>query len=197
MSGGSFFVHLTGKAHKAARPYPPTSHRGLFKRRSIGYHQGNAKMDGAMTRSLTVALAALLTLSACGAVRDSRLNPFNWFGRSEPVETIRVVEKADPRPLIGDVLSMSVEAYSSGVIVRATGRTETQGWWDAELIEAKTDDPSKLVLEFRLLPPIVRTDVNTPRSREVTDAKTLSPTRLEYITSITVQGANNARATRR
>jgi hypothetical protein len=154
-------------------------------------------MDGAMTRSLTVALAALLTLSACGAVRDSRINPFNWFGRSEPVETVTLIEKADPRPLIGDVLSMSVEPYSGGAIVRATGRTDTQGWWDAELVEAKTDDPGKLVLEFRLLPPIVATDVNTPRSREVTVAKTLSPGRLEYISSITVQGATNARATRR
>lgn len=155
-------------------------------------------MDGAMTRSMTVALAALLTLSACGGVRESRLNPFNWFGGSEPTETITiVVDKADPRPLVGDVLSMSVEPYSGGAIVRATGRTETQGWWDAELVEAETDDPGKLVLEFRLLPPIVRTDVNTPRSREITVAKTLSPTRLEYISSIVVQGANNARATRR
>lgn len=154
-------------------------------------------MDGAMTRSLTLALAALLTLSACGAVRDSRLNPFNWFGQSESVEAIRVVEKVDPRPLVGDVLSMSVEPYSGGAIVRATGRTETQGWWAAELVEAKTDDPSKLVFEFRLLPPLVQSDVNTPRSREVTVAHTLTPSRLEYITSITVQGANNARATRR
>lgn len=154
-------------------------------------------MDGAMKRSMTVALAALLTLSACGAMRDSRLNPFNWFGRSEPTETVAVVEKADPRPLVGDVLSMSVEPYSGGAIVRATGRTETQGWWDAELVEAKTDDPTNLVLEFRLLPPIVDSDVNTPQSREVTVAMTLSPARLEYISSITVQGANNARATRR
>ena len=154
-------------------------------------------MDGAMTRSMTVALAALLTLTACGAVSQSRLNPFNWFGRSAPTETIALVEKVDARPLISDVLSMSVEPYSGGAIVRATGRSETQGWWDAELVEAKTDDPSKLVFEFRLLPPVIQTDVNTPRSREVTVAVTLSPTRLEYITSIAVQGANNARATRR
>ena len=154
-------------------------------------------MDGTMTRSLTVALAALLTLSACGAVRDSRLNPFNWFGRSEPAQTVLVVQQSDPRSLIADVVSMSVEPYSAGAIVRATGRTETQGWWDAELVEAKTDDPGKLVLEFRLLPPLIKSDVNTPRSREVTAAITLTNNRLEYISSITVQGANNARATRR
>jgi len=154
-------------------------------------------MDGAMTRSMTVALAALLTLTACGAVRDSRLNPLNWFGQSAPTESITLVEKADPRTLVDDVLSMSVEPYSGGAIVRATGRTNTQGWWAAELVEAETDDPGVLVLEFRLLPPIVQTDVNTARSREVTVAMTLSPTRLADISSITVQGANNARATRR
>ncbi|MEL6453077.1 MAG: hypothetical protein AAFQ19_17640, partial [Pseudomonadota bacterium] len=39
-------------------------------------------------RVLTVTLlTAALILSACAAVRDSRVNPFNWFGRgqSEPV----------------------------------------------------------------------------------------------------------------
>lgn len=154
-------------------------------------------MDGAMIRLTSVALAALLTLSACGAVRESRLNPFNWFGRSAPVETTAVVEKVDPRLLVSDVVSMSVEPYSGGALVRATGRTDTQGWWDAELVEAKTDDPDKLVLEFRLLPPLINTDVNTARSREITAAYALSPARLENIRSITVQGAKNARATRR
>lgn len=150
-----------------------------------------------MTRSITVALAALLTLTACGAVRDSRLNPFNWFGKSAPTETINILEKVDPRLLVADVVSMSVESYSGGAIVRATGRAETQGFWDAELVEAKTDDPEQLVLEFRMLPPLVRGDISTARSREVTAAITFTPSRLENIRSITVQGANNARATRR
>jgi hypothetical protein len=156
-------------------------------------------MDVPMSRSLTVALAAMLFLTSCGFVRESRLNPFNWFGRSEQTETVAAVgADEDPRPLVDDVISMQIEPYSTGVIVRATGITPTQGWWDAELVEAKLEeeDPSHLVLEFRLLPPPAATPVNTPRSREVTVAKTVSVNRLENIRQITVQGARNARTSR-
>lgn len=151
-----------------------------------------------MTRSLTAALIALLVLTSCGKVRDSRLNPFNWFGRSEQTETLQTVQKpADPRPLVGDVVSMNVEPYSGGAIVRATGISPTQGYWDAELVEVENDEPGHLILEFRLFPPVAEQGVNTPRSREVTVAMTLSPARLESISRITVQGASNARTTRR
>lgn len=151
-----------------------------------------------MTRSLTVALIGLLVLTSCGRISESRLNPFNWFGRSEPTEAIQTVAKPqDPRLLVADVVSMTVEAYSGGAIVRATGITPTQGWWQAELVEAETDEPGHLVLEFRVFPPLVEQGVNTPRSREVTVATTLSPGRLEDISRITVQGTNNARTTRR
>lgn len=148
-----------------------------------------------MTRTLTVALASLLVLASCGFMRESRLNPFNWFGRSEQAERVVVAEEPqDPRFLVENVVSMDVEPYSGGVIVRAKGITPTQGWWDAELVELEDDDPSHLVLEFRLLAPLTQTDVNTPRSREVVVATTLSPQRLEYINRITVQGATNARS---
>ncbi|MCF8486405.1 MAG: hypothetical protein K9G71_14445 [Rhodobacteraceae bacterium] len=151
-----------------------------------------------MTRSLTAALIALLVLTSCGKVRDSRLNPFNWFGRSEQTETLQTVQKpADPRPLVADVVSMNVEPYSGGAIVRATGISPTQGYWDAELVELENDEPGHLILEFRLFPPVAEQGVNTPRSREVTVAMTLSPARLENISRITVQGASNARTTRR
>lgn len=156
-------------------------------------------MDVPMPRSLTVALAALLILTSCGFVRESRLNPFNWFGRSERTETVAAVgAETDPRPLVEDVVSMAVEGYSTGVIVRATGITPTQGWWNAELVEAtlEDEDPTHLVLEFRLVPPPSPTPVNTPRSREVTVAKTLSLSRLDNISQITVQGARNARTSR-
>jgi len=154
-------------------------------------------MDAPMSRSLALALAALLVLAACGSVRDSRLNPFNWFGRSEPTELIVLPERrADPRPLVEDVVTMQVESYSGGAIVRATGITPTQGWWDAELVEAESDEPGHLILEFRIVPPLTDTAVNTPRSREVTVALTLTPQKLRSINRVTVQGANNARTAR-
>jgi hypothetical protein len=151
-------------------------------------------MDLPMTRSLTALLAALMLLSACG----TRLNPFNWFGRSQPVETVAVVDpKADPRALIETVESMSVESYSGGAIVRATGITPSQGYWDAELVEVPDQPDGQLLLEFRVFPPVTPTQANTPRSREITAAITLSPAKLEYISKITVQGASNARSSGR
>ena len=36
-----------------------------------------------MRFSVTAVLATSLILSACAGVRESRFNPFNWFGRSE------------------------------------------------------------------------------------------------------------------
>ncbi|MCU0900890.1 MAG: hypothetical protein MUC82_10415 [Cypionkella sp.] len=152
-----------------------------------------------MKRSVTAALVSVLVLTSCGAVRDSRLNPFNWFGRSEPVQAAAgpLVERRDPRLLVADVASLVIEPYSAGAIVRATGVMETQGWWEAELVEVEQEDPSHLVLDFRILPPVTPTPVNTVRSREVTVAMTLTPRRLETITRVTVQGERSARTTRR
>jgi hypothetical protein len=143
-------------------------------------------------------LSLCVLLAGCGGFRDSRLNPFNWFGRSEPRETIVLPEKAaDPRPLVAEVLSMSVEPMPGGAIVRATGRTPTQGWWKAELVPQPLTEGGALVYEFRLLPPITPTDVNTPQSREVTVAEFISDIKLDAVREIVVQGSGNARASRR
>jgi hypothetical protein len=149
-----------------------------------------------MTRALTV-LACLLILASCG---QSRLNPFNWFKRSAPVETTLVAAAPeDARALVADVLTLDIDALPGGAILRATGRTEMQGYWEAELVLREGDDadPAKPVYDFRAFPPIGRTDVNTPQSREVTVAVYLSDIDLNGVTSITVQGASNARAVRR
>lgn len=139
-----------------------------------------------------------LVLAGCGGLRESRLNPFNWFGKSQPRETIVLAEKpGDPRPLVQTVLSMTVEPMPGGAIVRATGLTPTQGWWKAELVPLPVSEGGTLVYEFRLLPPIKPADVNTPRSREVTVGIYISDYKLEGLREIVVQGATNARASRR
>ena len=146
-----------------------------------------------LTLTLTVALAG------CGGLRDSRLNPFNWFGRSAPAEKVLIATgpKEDPRPLVETVTDMQIEPFRGGAIVRATGLTPTQGWWEAELVELPIDENGVLVLEFRILPPILPTDVNTPRSREVTVGTSFSDIKLAKITRIVVQGKTNARASAR
>jgi len=151
-----------------------------------------------MRRSLLVALSVVLFVGACGAIRDSRLNPFNWFGRSQPEERlISATPAADPRALVAQVLSLSVDAYPGGAIVRATGLPATQGWWDAELVLVEGDDPSVLVYDFRIFPPITAADISTQRSREVTVGLSVSDIALDGVRQITVQGGSGARTVRR
>ncbi len=152
-----------------------------------------------MTARWALALTLTVALAGCGGLRDSRLNPFNWFGRSAPAEKI-IVETdtaADPRPLVETVTEMKVDAFRGGAIVRATGLTPTQGWWEAELVELPIDEDGVLVLEFHLLPPVTPTDINTPQSRTVTVGTSLSDNKLAKITRIVVQGKSNARASQR
>ena len=143
-------------------------------------------------------LSLCLMLAGCGGFRDSRLNPFNWFGKSQPRETIVLPDKAaDPRPLVDAVLTLAVEQIPGGAIIRATGQTPSQGWWKADLVAQPITEDGVLVFEFRLFPPITQTDVNTPRSREVTVATYLSDIKLDAVREIVVQGASNARTARR
>lgn len=145
-----------------------------------------------------VVLGLGLAVAGCAGVRQSKLNPFNWFKKSEPRETIVLPEqKGDPRPLVEAVLSMQVEPIPGGAVVRARGVTPTQGWWDAELVPLEVDDKGVLVYEFRLLPPAGKADVNTQTSREIDVAIYISDVKLQYVSEIVVQGATNARSARR
>jgi hypothetical protein len=139
-----------------------------------------------------------LAVAGCGGLRDSKLNPFNWFKKSEPRETIVVPEKqADPRGLVDAVLSLSVEPIPGGAIVRARGQTPTQGYWQAELVPQPLTEGGTLVYDFRIFPPTTKVDINTPQSRQVDVAIYISDVKLENVREIVVQGATNARASRR
>ena len=145
-----------------------------------------------------VVLGLAVALAGCGKVRDSKLNPFNWFRKSKPRETIVLPgAETDPRPLVDTVLSMQVEPIPGGAVVRARGVTPTQGWWNAELVKRDVEEEGVLVYEFRLQSPPNRTDVSTQQSREIDVAIYLSDVKLQNVHEIVVQGAKNARSARR
>jgi hypothetical protein len=148
---------------------------------------------------VALGLVLVLTLAGCGGFRDSRLNPFNWFGRAAPAEPVAAAPavQEDPRLLVDRITDMQVEPYSKGAIVRATAISPTQGYWDAELVELPVEEEGVLVFEFRIFPPITPADVNTPQSREVTAAASISSIKLDGVRRIVVQGANDARAVSR
>lgn len=172
--------------------------RGAFQSLRHGLPKGQQTGDR-MKRRVVLALGAAFVVTGCGAVRDSRLNPFNWFGgarRRERVQQTAEVAR-DQRLLVADVTSLSVDAYSSGAIVRATGIPPSQGWWDAELVARPIDENGVLVYDFRVFPPIIDTPTGTPRSREITVGVSISAVRLDQVREIVVQGANNALSSRR
>lgn len=155
-----------------------------------------------MKRPLLAALTALMVLQACGGF-SARLNPFNWFGRSAPAEVVAEAAasetgtSADPRPLVDRVISMNIDSYPGGAIVRATGLPPSQGWWDAELVARPVDENGVLVYEFHVFPPKTPQPPGTQQSREIAVAANLTTRALAGITRIVVQGANDARSSRR
>lgn len=153
-----------------------------------------------MRTPLLAALAITMTLAGCGTVRESRLNPFNWFGGSEETAPQPALPGApvDRRILVENVVAMAVERMPGGVIVRATGMPPTQGYWDAELV-ARPVEGGQIVYDFRVFPPITGAAVSTPQSRVIEVATFLSDFRMESegIRQISVQGATNARTSRR
>jgi hypothetical protein len=143
---------------------------------------------------LTLALTVVLALAAC----STRLNPLNWFGgdREERIAVVETEVEVDPRMLVSEVVSMSVDAVPQGAIIRATGLPPTQGHWAADLVEVERTE-SALVFEFRLLPPPTQTRQGPPQSREIITGTQLSNFELAGIRTITVIGAQNRRSVTR
>jgi len=157
-----------------------------------------------MHRSALAGLVAVVVLTSCGAVRDSRLNPVNWFGRS--TETATLVPEGgwrtavDNRPLVDQVIELSVHPVSGGAMVQAIGLPPTQGWWDAELTgeggEVRAEG-GVLRLDFVVAEPRQARREGPPVSREVSAGLFIPNARLDGVRQITVSGARNARSVSR
>lgn len=158
-----------------------------------------------MTRltRLGLGLSVTLILAGCGGFRDSKINPLNWFGRSQSgpstVATDPAYAAEDPRPLVASVTSLEIEQTTEGAIVTAVGLPPTQGWWDAELVAENFGEPVDGVITYRFVvqEPPSATRSSTPQSREVTAAKFLSNFDLAAISEIVVMGETNSRSSRR
>jgi hypothetical protein len=147
-----------------------------------------------MRLTLPALLICATALTACGGFRESRLNPLNWFGRAQPVATTLVnpADATDPRPLIQQVLDLTVEPIDNGAIVRAKGLPPTQGWWEAELVPQEIDAEGTLVLDFRVIPPKTPQRTSTQFSREITAAHHLDSYDLAKVRRIVVRAELNA-----
>lgn len=155
-----------------------------------------------MQKPLLAALAMVLALGACGTIGSSRLNPMNWFSR-DSTETLTPTggwgTGADRRDLVPMVTELEVLRTNSGALVRASGLTATQGWWDVELRPTNRERPvdGELIYEFVVAAPRTQTPVSSDASRTVTAAVALSNDRLAGVRRIVVRGAQNARSVNR
>lgn len=168
-----------------------------------------------MRTSIILLLTATLTLSACGAIRDSRVNPFNWFGGSR-AESLPADENTNPlipqrsgvfarrpeAPYVGVPVAviddLSIERSPGGAIIRVRGTAATQGAHEVRLVEEEDEsDATTLTYTLKAQFPQGTRRVGAATSRELTAARFLTSNDLEGIRTIRVKGAQNARVTSR
>ncbi|WP_299875272.1 hypothetical protein [uncultured Sulfitobacter sp.] len=172
-----------------------------------------------MSKTVSLLLVATLTLSACGAVRDSRVNPFNWFGQSRSVP---VEPQAQTNPLIptrgglfasarekaaeyngspfDQVTNLTIERIPGGAVIRATGLAARQGSYDVRLTPVNEDEEAvDGVLAYRLerVLPATRTNVGAQPTREVIAARHVTDQMLRGVRVIRVEARRNAVESRR
>ncbi|WP_371224100.1 hypothetical protein [Roseovarius sp. 2305UL8-3] len=171
-----------------------------------------------MRTVVTLLMISTLTLSACSAWRESRVNPSNWFGgsRSAPVETAdpastnpllpergNTIFRRDKREryegtLVAQVSDLVVERNPYGGIVRVTGVSARQGAYDVRLISETDGEPVDGVLTFSLKA-VQPTDqgLGNTTTRTVRVGRFVSTAVLERTQTIRVIGATEARTTGR
>ncbi len=161
---------------------------------------------------LTTALVTALALPGCGYIRDSRINPANWFGKSraeavdaQPTNPLLPRKSSFARPEavyagvpVQQILDLKVERTAGGAVVRVVGLSSTLGAYDV-LLEPAEDDEESSTLEYTLKAAYSKKSrPNAPAtSREVVAAVFVSDEALEGVRTIRVTGETNARSVRR
>ena len=168
-------------------------------------------------------LVASMTLTSCGGIRESRVNPFNWFGRAEsgpvqqtaPEETNPLIPETRRRGLfdglreqatiytgtpIDRIDNLVVEAIPGGAIIRVTGTTDVLGVYDVRLTKTNKDDVAEdgvLTYALKGIRPSRATRSGTDRMRTVIAARRISASQLSETRVIRVEGLRNAQTTTR
>ncbi|MEI4263589.1 hypothetical protein [Roseovarius sp. D0-M9] len=172
-----------------------------------------------MRSLVTLVTISGLTLAGCSGLRDSRVNPANWFGQSR---TTPVAASADAtvNPLIPEardsifqrksdeetyqgtpiyaVEGVVIERSSGGAIVKATGLSLRQGAYDVRLSPENKGEPVGGVLTYTMRA-VQRADTpqGPEQTRRVSAGAFISTQTLEETSEIRVLGQTNSAASRR
>lgn len=172
-----------------------------------------------MNTTLSVLIVASIAVSGCATVRESRVNPFNWFGGSSsvpvaqtggtgaansliPVKSDSIFRRDETEAVyagwpVGTIGELLIERRPGGAIIRVTGIADRAGPFDVRIIEdtAQTS-PSTLAYTLEALQSAGPRNTGA-YARTVTAAIWLTDQELDGIREIRVTGANNALVTRR
>ncbi|NBD29638.1 MAG: hypothetical protein GVY31_06315 [Alphaproteobacteria bacterium] len=162
-----------------------------------------------MRRGLLLTALIFATTSGCARLADSPVNPLNWFGGGGGAQQV-AADPAERRPLVPEtrrqvtvdqrvpvqtITALTIDRTPYGAIVTATGRTDIQGYFNAELVPVSTDGGT-LTLELRAEAPPAFTAMGPARSRQITVAYTLDRADLAAIRTVRVTGVENSRSAR-
>ncbi|MES0824261.1 hypothetical protein [Ruegeria sp. SCP11] len=173
-----------------------------------------------MQKSYVFLLVATLTIPACNSWSDSRANPSNWFGSSQPTAPVEpesydanalvpeqreggLFSGADPEDTsvpIAKIDELRVDPTPNGAIVFASGTAVRQGAYNARLVRVESEENQKngvLEFTFRVEYPEEPTNQGTERSRMVSDAINISKEDLQTTRLVRVVGQQNALESRR
>ncbi len=175
-----------------------------------------------MRSPLITTLALIVFLSGCATIRDSAVNPANWFGRSQEApaqaDTPEVTNPLIPRRQglfaarraaraaidlttpIPQVTDLVVERVPGGAIIRATGLDLYATSFNAGLrpaTEGEVPQDQTLVYEFRRQVPDGARPGGAQATREITVARFVSDQTLSGVRTIRVEAAQNTRSVRR
>ncbi len=169
-----------------------------------------------MRKVVAVLVISSIVLSGCSRLRDSRLNPGNWFGGGKPQPVATAQGEANPlipqrtrirrRDLkkiytgtpVDQVSSVKIERTTAGAIVRVTGISLQQGAHDVRLTSDNDGEPVGGVLTFRLMAEQPRdTPQGQPRQRTIHAGRFVSKHDLAVTNTVRVIGARNEISSKR
>lgn len=151
-----------------------------------------------MRPTIALTLCAVLTVTGCSRIADSRINPLNWFNRgtvSAPVDATGSIKPlvspearnriVDGRTLVSTVTSLEIARTPDGGLVRATGTAPT-GAFNADLVPV-SQDGGTLTLAFR-----IEQGTSGGGAQTITAARLLDNRELAGIRRVVVQAQQNS-----
>lgn len=152
-----------------------------------------------MTRTIAILAVTALILSGCARVRDSKVNPANWFGKTTIPQTApadlpplvpasRVKRTVDSRGLVASVGQVQVTPTPEGALVRAVGSAGGRAY-SAELVEAGRDGTT-MSFEFRAR------EAASAGSRQISVATFLDNADIGGIRTFRIIGQSNSQLVR-